>query len=134
MVRGLYTGVSGMLSEWHRMDVVANNLANLNTTGFKRDDAIFKSFPEMLIRRLDDNGVVKVPNGSYDIAPFVGKMGTGVELNEVYTRHEQGIIRNTGNDFDLALDGKGYFVVKTDRGDRYTRNGSFLIDKDGFLV
>lgn len=134
MVRGLYTGVSGMLSQWHNMNVVANNLANINTTAFKRDEAMFKAFPEMLIRRLDDNGVVKVPTGSYDIAPYVGKLGTGVELNEIHTRFEQGSIRQTGNDFDLALAGKGFFVVKTDHGERYTRDGSFLIDKDGYLV
>ncbi len=134
MVRGLYTGASGMLSQWHNMNVVSNNLANINTTAFKRDETMFKAFPEMLLRRLDDNGVVKVPTGSYDVGPLVGKLGTGVEVNEVFTRMEQGIVRHTGNDFDLALNGKGYFVIKTDHGERYTRNGNFLIDKDGYLV
>jgi len=134
MVRGLYTGASGMLSQWHNMNVVANNLANINTTAFKKDEALFKSFPEMLIRRLDDNGVVKIPPGSYDIAPIVGKIGTGTELNEIYTRHEQGSLRSTENDFDMALFGKGFFVVNTGKGERYTRNGNFTMDKDGFLV
>ncbi len=134
MVRGLYTGESGMLSQWHQMNVVANNLANINTTAYKRDDAIMKAFPEMLLRRLDDNGVVKIPIGSYDVAPLIGKVGTGVELNEIFTRFEQGSLRNTENDFDLALVGKGYFVTNTDQGERYTRNGGFLINKDGYLL
>ena len=103
MVRGFYTGASGMLSQWQNMNVVSNNLANISTTGFKKDEAVFKAFPEMLLRRLDDNGVVKVPNGSYDVAPLVGKLGTGVEVNEIHTRFDQGSVRNTGNDFDLAL-------------------------------
>ncbi len=134
MVRGLYTGVSGMLGQWHKMNVVSNNLANINTTGFKRNETIFKAFPEMLIRRINDNGVVKIPIGSYDVAPIVGKLGTGVELNEIITRHDQGSIRQTNNDFDLAFSGKGYFVIKTDNGEKYTRNGSFIIDRNGFLT
>lgn len=134
MVRGLYIGTSGMLGQWNQMNVVANNLANINTTAYKKDEAIFKSFPEMLLRRLDDNGVVKLPNGSFDVAPLVGKIGTGVELNDINTRLEQGSFKNTENDFDLALAGKGYFVIKTPTGEKYTRNGSFLIDKDSYLV
>ncbi len=134
MVRGLYTGTSGMLSQWHHINTVSNNLANINTPAYKRDTALFKSFPEMLLRRLDDNGVVKVPLGSFDVAPFIGKVGTGVELNKVQTRFEQGSLRNTGNDFDLALVGEGFLVVNTPYGERYTRNGSFMIDKNGYLV
>jgi flagellar basal-body rod protein FlgG len=93
-----------------------------------------KSFPEMLMRRINDDGVRVIPSGSYDLMPVIGKMGTGVEVNEVYTRFTQGAFKQTQNDFDLALEGGGFFSVETEDGERYTRNGSFLIDRDGFLV
>ena len=124
MLRGIYTGASGMIAQQARLDVVANNLANVDKTGFKKDLAIFKAFPDMLIRRLNDNGLGITPAGSYDTMPYVGKLGTGVEVNEVYTDFDQGSLQRTENNFDLALDGRGFLTVKTERGERYTRNGS----------
>ncbi len=106
MIRGWYTAASGMRAQQWRLDAVANNLANVNTDGYKRDVAAFKAFPELLIRRQDDDGVYQHPFGSADAAPIVGKMGTGVELNELYTAFEQGSFKETQNDFDIALDGK----------------------------
>lgn len=134
MIRGLYTGASGMLSQMIRMDVVANNLANVDKTGFKTDITLFKAFPEMLIRRVNDDGVRKFPLGSYDKMPIVGRIGTGVEVNEVYTNFQQGSLKQTNNPFDFAIEGEGFFVIETDRGIRYTRNGSFLLDKDNYIV
>lgn len=134
MVRGLYTGASAMIAQMRRIDVLANNLANVNTPSFKRDSTLMKAFPEMLIRRINDDGVRIIPIGSYDLMPVVGKLGTGVEVSEVYTRFIQGSLKQTENDFDLALDGDGFFSVMTEEGERYTRNGSFLIDSDGYLV
>lgn len=134
MLRGLYTGASGMVVQMHMMDTIANNMANVDTTGYKRDTAVMKAFPQMLIRRLDDNGVYKFPFGSADTAPVVGQLGTGAELNEVYTVFTEGSLKQTGNSFDLAIDGHGFFTVQTPEGTRYTRNGTFLINKDGMLV
>ena len=134
MVRGLYTGASGMIAQMGRINILSNNLANVNTPSYKRDTAILKAFPEMLIRRINDDGVRVIPPGSYDLMPVIGKMGTGVEVNEVYTRHTQGAFKQTQNDFDMALEGKGFFCLETEDGERYSRNGSFLIDRDGFLV
>jgi len=134
MVRGLYTGASAMIAQMRRIDVLSNNLANVNTPSFKRDSTLMKAFPEMLIRRINDDGVRTIPIGSYDLMPVVGKLGTGVEVNEVYTRFIQGSLKQTENDFDLSLDGNGFFSVMTEDGERYTRNGSFLIDNDGYLV
>ena len=133
MIRGWYTGASGMRAQQFRLDAVANNLANVDTDGYKRDVAAFKAFPEMLIRRQDDDGVYKIPFGSADAAPIVGKMGTGVELNELFTSFEQGAMKETSSDFDLAMDGKGFFTVATPWGERYTRNGSFFLGLEGFL-
>jgi len=134
MIRGWYTAASGMRAQQWRLDAVANNLANVDTDGYKRDVAAFKAFPEMLIRRQEDDGVYKHPFGSADAAPIIGKMGTGVELNEFYTAHVQGSLKETTSDFDFALDGKGFFAVSTPYGERYTRNGSFQLGKEGFLL
>jgi len=138
LIRGWYTGASGMRAQQWRLDAVANNLANVDTDGYKRDIAAFKAFPEMLLRRLDDDGVYHIPFGSADAAPIAGKMGTGVELNELFTNFEQGFPKETSSDFDFALDGDemkktGFFAVATPYGERYTRNGSFQLGKEGFL-
>jgi flagellar basal-body rod protein FlgG len=133
MIRGWFTGASGMRAQQWRLDAVANNLANIDTDGYKRDVAAFKAFPEMLLRRTDDDGVYHHPFGSADAAPIIGKLGTGVELNEFFTVFEQGALKETQSDFDLALDGNGFFTVATPWGERYTRNGSFQLGKEGFL-
>ena len=133
MIRGWYTAASGMRAQQWRLDAVANNLANVNTDGYKRDVAAFKAFPELLLSRQNDDGVYLHPFGSGDAAPFIGKMGTGVELNELYTCFEQGSFKETQSDFDIALDGKGFFAVSTPWGERYTRNGSFQLGKEGYL-
>ncbi len=139
MVRGLFTGASGMLAQQHRMDAISNNLANADTTGYKRDVSVHKAFPELLLRRTSDDGVVQFPYrnepvGSIDKAPVVGRLGTGVEQNEVFTIFEQGAVQETSNSFDLALEGDGFFVVDTPYGERYTRNGSFTIGPESLLV
>ena len=123
-----------MLSQQARLDVVSNNLANVNQTGYKRDLTLFNAFPDMLIRRVNDDGVGILPIGSYDTMPIVGKVGTGVEVNEVFTQFTQGPLQRTGNDFDLALEGQGFFVVQTDRGERFTRNGAWTINDEGILM
>jgi flagellar basal-body rod protein FlgG len=134
MLRGLYTSASGMNVMQSKLDIISNNIANVDLTGYKRDVIIMKSFPNIQIRREFDDGLLSFPLGSYDKMPFVGKLGTGVELNESYTVFEQGNLKETNNEFDFALDGKGFICVETEKGERYTRNGSFTIDKDGYLV
>jgi flagellar basal-body rod protein FlgG len=133
MIRGWFTAASGMRAQQWRLDAVANNLSNVNTDGYKKDVAAFKAFPEMLIRRQNDDGVYKIPFGSADAAPIIGKMGTGVELNELFTNFDQGALKETQSDFDIAFDGKGFFAVATPWGERYTRNGSFVLGMEGFL-
>ena len=139
MLRGMYVGATGMVMNQHQMNVIANNLANVNKTAFKRDEAVFKAFPEMLLRRSREDGLGHVPLGSFDMAPIVGKLGMGVEFNENFTHFEQGPAQKTDNPFDLMLNDQGhenpaFFVVLTDRGERLTRNGSFVLNKDGNLV
>ncbi|MCX7039825.1 MAG: flagellar basal-body rod protein FlgF [Spirochaetes bacterium] len=134
MIRGLYTGASGMVVQQNRLDEIANNLANVDLTGYKKDTAIEKAFPELLIRRMSDDGVYRFPMGSVDTTPIVGRLGTGVETNEVYTNFEQGAMKQTENDFDLALESGGFMTVQTAGGERLTRNGAFHVNSDGYLV
>jgi flagellar basal-body rod protein FlgG len=122
-----------MRAQQWRLDAVANNLANVDTDGYKREQAAFKAFPEMLLRRMKDDGQYLNPFGSADAAPIIGKLGTGVELNELYVCLEQGALKETQSDFDVALDGKGFFTIATPWGERYTRNGSFYLGKEGYL-
>ena len=133
MVRSLWTAASGMNGMQFKTDTIANNLANVDTTSYKRDVAVSKAFPELLIRRMRDDGEYLNPFGSADVAPIVGKVGLGVELNELYTVFEQGSFKETGNSTDIALNGDGFLVVKTPEGERFTRNGNFFIGVEGYL-
>ncbi len=134
MVRGLFTAASGMNVQQNRLDEIANNLANVDLNGYKKDTAIQKAFPEMLMRRMNDNGVYVFPVGSVDTTPIVGTLGTGVETNEVYTNFTQGAMKQTENPFDVALEGSGFMTVQTPQGERLTRNGAFVVNSDGYLV
>jgi flagellar basal-body rod protein FlgG len=122
-----------MRAQQWRLDAVANNLANIDVDGYKKDVTVHKAFPELLMRRMNDDGVYRHPFGSGDVAPIIGKLGTGVELNELFTDFQQGAMKETQSDFDIALDGKGFLTVSTPWGERYTRNGSFQLGKEGYL-
>lgn len=128
-----------MVAQQHRLNAISNNLANANTVGYKRDVSVQKAFPELLLRRMNDDGIVQFPYrnepvGSIDKAPVAGRLGTGVEQNEVFTIFEQGAVRQTESPFDIALEGDGFFVVDTPYGERYTRNGSFTLGPESLLV
>ncbi|NPV90693.1 MAG: flagellar hook-basal body protein [Firmicutes bacterium] len=123
MLRGLYIAASGMLAESTRNDVIANNLANVNTTGFKKDGVAMKSFPELLVLRLNDTR-----NG------MVGTMSRGTVIDEIKTYHGVGPILSTGRRLDVALPPEGMLALQTPDGERYTRNGSLDVSSDGYLV
>lgn len=134
MIRGLYTSASGMLAEQMQTDVVTNNIANVNTAGYKKDTAVNQEFREMLIYRINDPSVGDVPPVIPANMVPVGYLGTGVMVDDIYTSHVQGSVHNTGNPLDLAIMGEGYFAVDTANGVRYTRNGAFTINADRELV
>ncbi|KXG77972.1 Flagellar basal-body rod protein FlgG [Fervidicola ferrireducens] len=129
MIRGLYTSASGMLAEMARTDVISNNLANVNTFGFKKDGAVFRAFPEMDIHRFDESR-----------ATFIGVLGTGARLDQIYVDFTQGELQTTSNPLDLAIKDevpgeKSFFEVQAPNGELfYTRDGSFTVDGEGFLV
>jgi flagellar basal-body rod protein FlgF len=134
MIRGLYTSASGMLAQTMLTDVVTNNLANINTAGFKKDLAVSKDFREMLIYRINDSsGPKTLPWMGAEMVP-IGYLGTGAMVDNIYTSHSQGIVRNTGNTLDMAIMGDGYFTISTKNGIRYSRNGSFGLNAQQELV
>ena len=132
MLRSFYTSTSGLKAQEQRMNNVANNLANVNRTGFKRDISVMKAFPEMVISRLHDQ-VQRLPIGSIDNAPIIGTIGTGVESNQTFIDFSQGSLVETEHPYDLGLEGSGFFAIETPQGERYTRNGEFTLGKEGFL-
>ncbi|WP_130805754.1 flagellar hook-basal body protein [Senegalia massiliensis] len=231
MFRGMYISTTGMINSQHRMDTISNNLANTNTNGYKKDGVLSESFPEQLLRRINDNststikpfqGVELTQNGEeylletkgayfaidtpagtgYDdkfkfrvtedgylktyyqdhdrniksdgenyllgkngriritgnnieidgqgnvfsggnlidaivTKPHmnvIGTLGNGIRTDRVFINFTQGDIRQTSNPLDMALNGDGFFKVQTENGTRYTRDGSFKIDREGFLT
>ena len=131
MVRGLYTAWTGLQNEQKRLDVIANNIANSATTGYKQEGVTSQSFDDML--------AIKVRDYSVDKDEIIGSMTLGVKVGEVYTNHGQGSVRVTGNTYDLAIDGAGFFKMRvTDTAGnehiRYTRAGNFTITKDGYVT
>lgn len=98
-----------------KQEILANNLANSNTVGYKSDAPIMKAFPSVFSKVL-------------------GERAGGVKIDEVGLSKEQGNIMPTGNKLDVALRGTGFFVVETSEGERYTRNGNFTLNASGQLV
>ncbi len=131
MIRGLYRAASGMMAAQHRNDVVADNLANVNTPGYKKDQGIAKTFEQELLVRIE-NASAGVPNAA-SIFP-VGMVNSGVVLDQVVTVFSTGALTQTDSPTDLALEGPGFFTVSTPNGLRYTRSGSFRVDEAGSLV
>lgn len=132
MLRGLYTAFTGMSNEQKRLDIISNNIANAATVGYKEENVTSQSFDEMLTIKIRDN------SEAYIDKP-IGKMSLGVKLGEVYTDYGQGPIRTTGNTYDLAIEGKGFFQIRVvdkngNESTRYTRNGSFKMTSNGFIT
>lgn len=133
MLRGLYTAWSGMVNEQNRMDIMTNNLANASTVGFKKEGATSQSFDDVLTVKLKDKSV------GLSTVERTGIRNPGVKIGENYTDYGQGSFRDTGNTFDLALSGEGFFAIdfanKADGATTmYTRAGQFTLNKDGYLV
>ncbi len=131
MVRGLYTAASGALVAQSQADVIANNLANVNTSGFKRTLLQVQAGPEMgIYRRQTDPGN---PRGTSS-SDFVGALGSGAQVLDTPAVFEQGTLGQTGNPLDLAIQGNAFFAIQTPQGVRYTRDGQFSEDPNGRLV
>lgn len=126
MLRGLYTAATGMIHQRRRLDTVSNNIANINTTGFRRDRVVTRAFDDELLLRLQE--------GRFNPRTQIGLLNHGVYAERVMTAFEQGSFQQTGNNTDVAIAGSGFFAVMTDTGEQYTRDGSFAVDSTGTLV
>jgi flagellar basal-body rod protein FlgF len=124
LLRGLYTAATGMIHQTRRLDVVANNISNMNTSGFKRDQVVNRAFEDELLLRME-KGQTGTP---------IGVINHGVYVDKIMTSFEQGNMEHTGENTQMALKGSGFFTVLTDNGERYTRDGNFMIDNQGRLV
>ena len=123
VVRGFYTLASGMLTQNRILNTVSNNISNADTVGFKKSDMTTKAFGDLLIER--------VKNGEATPVGHTTLMNT---VDRTYTDYTEGEINKTGRILDFAINGDGFFGIQTNNGTIYTRNGSFDIDANGYLV
>lgn len=129
MLRGMYSSISAMINLQANQNVISNNIANINTTGYKSETLVSKSFDEIMLSNKDNyvNGQGKKQE--------IGGLNPGVKIDEVSTDYSQGTIVQTENDTDFAIVGNGFFTVRDNDGNEaYTRDGVFRVDDRGYLV
>ncbi len=149
MFKGFYTAASGMLAQQRRTEMLTNNMANANTPGYKADQSSVRSFPEMLLSRLDYKTIpVEEKKLNWNSLSPIGGLPTGVYVQETNPLFSQGDLKQTNLKTDLALingnlpinqetglPGSVFFTVQNgDEDIRYTRNGNFTVDGQGFLT
>jgi len=129
MIRALMTSASGMKAQQKQVDTLANNIANVNTAGFKRSGLAFRS---LLYQTYREPGA---PTSANQMSPTGLQIGSGVEIAGSLRQFRQGELEPTGGQFDIAINGEGFFQVTLPNGDlRYTRDGHFQRDGDGTVV
>ena len=129
-MKSLSTAATGMLAQQLNVEVISNNIANMNTTGYKRRRAEFQDLLYQNITRVGANS-----SDAGTVVPSGIQVGIGVRAAGVYRITDQGSMNNTGNVLDLAINGRGYFRVQLPDGqEAYTRAGSFQVDQTGQLV
>ena len=129
-MRSLSIAATGMQAQQLNVEVISNNIANLSTTGFKRQRA---EFQDLIYQNIQRSGTTSSDNGN--IVPTGIQIGTGVKPGAVYRIHQQGNVVNTGNELDLAIQGKGYLQIQLPSGDpAYMRSGALQINNQGQIV
>ena len=138
MVRGLYIAGTGMLLQRRRMETITNNITNAETTGYKKEFNVAHSFDEVLTRRINDTpprvSLAREVDGEYFPGWMVGPLNLGTQVDQLYIDFTQGSLEGTERSTDLALIGDAFFVVQTANGERYTHNGAFHLDSEGYIV
>lgn len=143
LLRGFYTAASGMITQQRHQEALANNIANANTPGYKADEAVIRSFPELLMRQMGTSDVPATNGLNIPRNRQIGPLHTGVYVQEMIPDFSQGPLNETSLQTDLALvsgqlpdeSGNLFFTVQNEVGDvRYTRNGNFTVDGQGMLV
>lgn len=134
MSSGMWTAVSGAMARAHDVDTIANNLANVDTLGFKKDQTTFQEY--LAIRERDEGPkeVLRRPFTDADLHPLDARDQSHVAVKGTYTSFKPGSLRVTQNPLDLAFDGKGFLEVLTPQGVRFTKQGSLKVAADGKLV
>jgi flagellar hook protein FlgE len=127
MMRSLYSGVAGLQNHQIRMDVLGNNVANVNTTGFKKGRATFQ---DLLYQQMSGASAPDADVGGVNPK----EIGLGMSIGSIDTIHTQGALQTTGVMTDLAVQGNGFFVLKNGESSLFTRDGAFGLDRDGRLV
>lgn len=129
MNQALWIAKTGLDAQQTRMEVVSNNIANVSTTGFKRERAVFE---DLLYQNISQVGASSTQDTQL---PSGFSIGTGVRVVATEKLHSQGNLTNTGNPLDMAVQGKGFFqILMPDGSLAYTRDGSFQVNQDGQLV
>jgi flagellar basal-body rod protein FlgG len=129
MLRALYTAATGMQAQQINIDTIANNIANVNTTGFKQGRA---EFQDLLYQNIRPAGTASSSSTEYPVGLQLGLGTRPVATDRIY---RQGDFKQTGNPFDLVVEGKGFFQVRMPSGElAYTRDGSFHLNAEGAVV
>lgn len=133
-MRELWVPLSGAVAQQRNVETIANNVANANTPGFKKEQVVFKEYLAALEK---SDGQIDLPQKEWKPEDFYRSYNAEdafVKVDGTYTLHDQGQLVPTGNAFDNALNGPGFFEVLTPNGTRYTRKGNFSINNEGKLV
>ncbi len=129
MIRALFSAASGMQAQQMNVDVISNNIANVNTVGFKRSRP---DFQDLVYQTMSTAGA---SSSSSTVIPTGMQLGLGVKPVAIQKLHSQGDFQSTGNSLDLVIEGDGFFQVTMPDGTiNYTRSGAFKLDKDGKVV
>ena len=133
MQGGFYSSVGGMVTQINRLDVIANNIANANTTGFKRDDVVIGDFMRLYEQHKE---FLPIEDQTKDAAKFYNRSLNRVpQIVEEFTDRSAGGVVQTENSFDFALSRENaYFMIETPEGIRFSRDGSFVLNEEGRLV
>jgi len=130
MNEGIFVAASGGIKQQRILDVLSNNLANINTPGFKKDQMAF----EELMPPFKNFNIPSTNPGKFSILESQESSISYVGISGFSTDFSQGVMTNTGNSFDMAIEGDGFFAVKTGEGVRYTRTGNFTLDDQARMV
>ncbi len=133
MQTGYYSAAAGMVTQFNRLDTIANNLANVNTAGFKQDNLVVGDFMRIYQEKRDE---LDLQNNTKEAAQFLNRTITRApQIVDSYTNHSLGTLQNSSNTLDFAIAKEGlFFAVKTPQGVRLTRDGSFATNDEGTLV
>ena len=132
--KGIYTALSGAIAQSAKLDTIANNLANVNTTSFKKDQQMFQEYLTAYEKNPDVIAVPRIPASIESFYDMQGGDKSFVDSEGTYTDFTQGHLQATGNTNHFGIDGKAFFEVLTPSGVRWTRNGSFVRNVQGQLA